>query len=724
MYKTIKTLLFLLCFFSLQSLYAQKQIAVEDFTEQGTFSTKSLYGLRWMKDGARYSTLTNNNIVIHDVRTGKQVDTLLQGDSLSTALRMHDYRFSPDEDKLLLMSNKESIYRHSYTAIYHLYDLKKRSLQKLAPGRQAYATFSPQGDKVAYTQKNNLFYYDIPTNNTVQITDDGEPNAIINGSTDWVYEEELYLTKAFSWSSNGARIAYYRFDERAVKEFTLQLFSGTQPYPYPHTFKYPKAGEDNAKVSIHIYSITDTTKVRVKLNSDADEYIPRIRFTKDPLLLSVERLNRQQNHREILHVDARTGNTKQILSEKSNTYVDVNFCNDLYYLKDGKHFIYSSEESGFKHFYLYKLSGKLVRAITSGKFEAETLIGIDERGRKPLLYYISTEGGVMERHIYKVPVTGGNKVLLSKQSGTHSVSMSKDFSHYVSYYANPTTPLQVRLYRTKNNQLIKLIEDNNELKAQSAAYGFVDKEFFSFPTSNNELLHGFLLKPKNMEPNKQYPLLIYQYSGPGVQSVRKTWGGSSYSFHQMLTQRGVIVAVIDTQGTDGRGVAFKKVTYGKMGKTESEDLIAAATYFSALPYVDAARLGIWGWSYGGYMSSLSLFLPNSPYALAIAVAPVGSWRFYDTIYTERYLKRPQDNPSGYDDYSPISHAKTMRGKYLLIHGTGDDNVHFQNAIAIQDALIKENKQFSTFYYPNEAHALQGVRTHLYHLLTDFILTNL
>ena len=712
----------LICLFSYAE--AQKRIAIEDFTERRTFAVKSMYGLRWMKDGARYSTLEDNKIVVYDVRTGQKVAALLDGEALSEELSIDDYQLSSDESKVLLMSNRESVYRRSYIASYHLYDLKSEELTILAEGKQAYATFSPQGDKIAYTKSNNLFYYDLNTKATTQVTQDGAPNAIINGSTDWVYEEEFYLTKGFVWAPDGARLAFYRFDEQEVREFTLQLFNGKQPYYYPYTFKYPKAGESNSKVSIHVFDLESKQKLRVDLGTQEDIYVPRLRFTQDPLQLSVERLNRLQNHREILHIDVRTGIARQVLSEKSDTYIDLNFCDDLRYLKDKKHFVYSSETSGFKHFSLYKVSGAMVREITSGKFEAERLVGIDEARRNPLLYYISTEGDFMERHFYSVPIKGGNKVLLSKLKGVHNINMSRDFSHYVSYHSNPSTPLSVRLYRNKSNKLVKVLRNNQALKDTCQAYGFVKKEFFSFATKDKHLLYGYLLKPKNLDPKKRYPLLIYQYSGPGVQLVKKKWGGSNYSFHQMLVQEDIIVAVIDTRGTDGRGVLFKKATYGQMGKLESEDLQESAKYLARLPYVDKSRIGIWGWSYGAYMSSLSLFLSESPYRLAIAVAPVGSWRFYDTIYTERYLKRPQDNPSGYDDYSPITHAGTMRGKYLLIHGTGDDNVHFQNAIAIQDALIKAGKQFSTFYYPNERHSLSNRRTHLYTLMQRFILENL
>lgn len=705
-------------------LSAQKRISVEDFTESSVFRPNYISSFRWMKNGAYYSALEDNRIVIYDVRSGTQVKVLLDADTFDEKIQIQDYTFSSDERRVLLTTHKERIYRYSYTAIYYLYDLDSKSLTRLSKGRGAYATFDPKGEKIAYTQDNNLYYYNISTKETRQVTQDGRLNEIINGSGDWVHEEELVLVKGFEWSSDGQRLAYYRFDERKVSSFTMHIWNGTNPYPYDYTFKYPKAGDTNSEVEIYIYNLRDQTQKKANLGTETDVYIPRIQWTQDPLLLSVERLNRLQNQREILHIDALTGASKVVFEEKNDTYVDLVFCDDLRYLKDGKHFIYSSESSGFKHFYLYDLSGRRVRSITSGQWEAERLAGVDEHGKRTVLYFLSTEAGFMERRLYKVSVKGGDRTLLTKEKGVHHVNMSPDCAYYLDYYSTPTLPLQVRLYSTKGNRLIKVLEDNKELQDQIKAYGFVDKEYFSFSTKNNDLLYGYLLKPKDLDANKKHPVMIYQYSGPGAQSVYKNWGGSHYAFHQMLTQEGVVVAVVDTRGTGGRGADFKKITYAQMGRYESEDLNEAALYLSKLPYVDKQRIGIWGWSYGGYMSSLSLFLPHSLYALAIAVAPVGSWRFYDTIYTERYLKKPQDNPSGYDDYSPIMHTQTMEGAYLLIHGTGDDNVHFQNAIAIQDALVRSGKQFSSFYYPNEAHALYGVRTHLYKMMSDFILKQL
>ena len=677
-----------------------------------------------MKSGAYYSQLEKNKVLIYDLNTGDTVEEVVDGNKLKNPLKIDNYTFSPDEKKLLLMTGRKKIYRYSYTAVFYIYDRATKSIKPLAKGLQAYATFSSTSEKVAYTQDNNLHYYDLINGKHIQVTDDGETNAIINGSTDWVYEEELIVTKAFSWSPDGNRLAYYRFDERHVKEFTIQMWTATSPYPYDYTYKYPKAGEENSKVELYVYELQSKKKQRVKLGGEKDTYVARMQWTLDPYILSVERLNRLQNRRDILHIDARTGNSTQVLSEKSDTYVDLTFCDDLYYLKDGKHFVYSSEESGYKHLYLYTLSGKRIRDITSGSWEVSEVLGVDEKSRRSMIYYLSTEGGFMERYLYRVPIKGGDKELQSKKKGVYSINMSSDCSYYISNYSSPTSPPEKRLYRSKDNRFIRVIQDNSTALQNSREKKYVEKEFFSFTSKGSNLLYGYLLKPEHTEEGKKYPLLVYQYSGPGSQQVRKNWGGSFYTFHQELVKKGIVVAVVDTRGTGGRGAEFKKLTYGQLGRYESEDLHEAARYLAQLPYVDSTRMGIWGWSYGGYMSSLSLFMPSSPYSLAVAVAPVGSWRFYDTIYTERYMKRPQENASGYDNYSPIHYASSMQGKYLLIHGTGDDNVHFQNAIAIQDALIQANKQFSTFYYPNQPHNMGDATPHLLELVSDFIEKNL
>ena len=697
----------------------QNRIKVEQATD-GTFRQKSVSSLNWMNEGQFYSALSNNKIIKYSVKTGDEVETIADGDALD--LKISNYSFSDDESLVLIMTDRQKVYRRSYTAVFYLYDRNSKKLQKLSEGRQSYATLSPDNTKVAFTRDNNLFYKDLSTGVETAVTDDGKFNSIINGSSDWVYEEELYLTQAFAWSPDSKRIAFYRMDESKVREYNLQLWKDGANYPEDYRYKYPKAGEANSKVEIHIYELSSKKKVRADTGTETDIYIPRINWTKNPELLAVQRLNRLQNQLDILHVNANSGSSQLVLSDKSETYIDLTFCDDLTYLDNGKQFIFSSEKSGYKHFYLYNLDGSLVNQITSGDYEAYSLVGLDQN--RKLLYYGSTEDSPLERHLYSVTLSGKNKKKLSGKGGRYGIDMSNDCSYYMSYYSSATTPLNVSLYQTKGNKLIKVMEDNSALSAKVGTYDFAEKEFFQITNDNDDQLNGYFLKPSDFDENKKYPLLMFQYSGPGSQNVANTWAGSHYVWHQYLAQNGYVVAVLDTRGTGYRGADFKKVTYKQLGKYETEDMISAAKTLGSYQYIDEDRIGVWGWSYGGYMSSLCILKGNDVFKTAIAIAPVTTWRYYDTIYTERYLQRPQDNPGGYDDNSPNTHADKLKGNFLLVHGTGDDNVHFQNSVVLQEELIKAGKQFDSFYYPDKAHGLSGRRGHLYQMMTNYIMEKL
>jgi dipeptidyl-peptidase 4 len=706
------------------STWAQKPITVEDFTLRNTFAQRSVSGINWMKDGKFYSSLADNKVIKYDITSGKAVQTLLDGATLSPAISIDDYSFSSDENKLLLLTGFQSIYRRSYTAEYYVYDLKTKQLSRLsAGGRQSYATFSPDASRVAFVRDNNLFYVDLASNKEVQITTDGKFGSIINGTTDWVYEEELSFVEAFYWAPDGKKIAYYRFDESGVKEYNMQVWARGL-YPNDYKFKYPKAGEDNSSVEIWIYDLVNQQKKKTQVMADKDSYIPRVVWTRDANVLSVRRLNRLQNSMDIIHVDATTGVAAPVLTEKSDTYIDLDFIDNLTYLEDGKQFIHASENSGYKHLYLYSMQGTLIRQLTTGNFEISEFIGLDEKAR--LLYYISTEVSPLERHLYSLSLDGKKKTRLTTAAGSHGVNMSKDYQFYIDYHNSATQPNVVSLFKTKGNALVKTLEKNEALVKTAEEYGLAQKEFFSFKTVDGTALDGLMWKPKNFDASKQYPVLVYQYSGPGSQNVLNAWGGGHFYFHQMLVQKGYIVAVIDTRGTGGRGEKFKKMTYKQLGKYELEDHIAGAKFLASLDYVDDSRIGIWGWSYGGYMASLAMTKGAGVFKAGIAVAPVTNWRFYDTIYTERFLQTPQQNASGYDDNSPLTHAANLKGNFLLIHGTGDDNVHFQNSVQFEDALVNAGKQFRSFYYPDKHHGIQGAKTrhHLYTMMTQYILENL
>ncbi len=705
--------------------FSQKQITVEDIYSKGTFRSQSVYGINWMNDGSFYSALKSNKIVKYDVAKGEQVETILDANALEGEIRISSYKFSADEKYILILTDRQSIFRRSYTAIFYLYNRETKSLQKLDEDRIAYATVSPDGTKVAYTKNNNIYYVTLSDMSVVQVTNDGKRNSIINGSTDWVYEEELSFTKAFFWSPDSKRLAYYRFDETEVPEYTLQKWNQGATYPDNYTYKYPKAGEKNSVIQILVYNLEAKKKVNVDIGTETDIYIPRINWTFDANVLSVRRMNRLQNQLDVLHADAATGKTTLILQDKSDTYVDLELTDDLTYLNDGKHILLASEKSGYKHLYLYTIEGKLVRQITKGDWEVATFVGIDQESKKNTIYFTSKEESPLETYFYAIDLNGKNKRKLSSHIGTNRVNMSNDFKYYINYFSNSTTPNTVELYATKGNKMVKELENNAKLKAVSKEYGLVTKEFYTLKNEVGDNLNGYMLKPANFDSSKKYPVLMYQYSGPGSQSVSNSWGGGDY-WHQLLVQKGYIVTVVDGRGTGGRGEKFKKQTYRNLGRMEVEDQIATAKYLGSLDYVDATRIGIWGWSYGGYMSSLALEEGADVFAMAIAVAPVSSWRYYDTIYTERFLSTPQDNPEGYDNNSPVTHAGKIKGKLLLVHGTGDDNVHFQNAVALQDKLISEGIQFDSFYYPDRAHGIykNNARPHLYHMMTQFVLDNL
>lgn len=717
-----KPLLLLMLFIATAS-FAQKSITIDDFTTRATFGARSIGGINWMKDGKFYSSLQNNKVVKFNVTTGEAVETLVDGGALSPTIDIDDYAFSADEKQILISTGFESIYRWSFRAEYFIYDVTTKTLKKLSGnGKQSYAAFSPDGSKVAFVRANNLFYVTLGDMKETQVTTDGKFNEIINGSTDWVYEEEFGFTTAFFWSPDNNKLAYYRFDESKVKEYNMQKWNQGATYPQDYKFKYPKAGEANSVIEIYVYDLSTEQKMKADLGGNTDIYIPRVKWTQDANTLSIRRMNRLQNQLEIMHLNTLSGAISTVLTEKNTAYVDIN--DDLTYLNDKKHFIYVSEMSGYNHIYLYTVEGKLVRQITNGNWEVTSFIGLDEKTKT--VYYQSTEVSPLERHLYSVSLDGKKKNRLTTEAGMHTANMSNDFQFYIKYFNSVPQPNTVSLYTTKGNKLIKVLEKNETLQKTVAEYGIVTKEFFSFNTVDGQALNGLFMKPKDFDASKKYPVLIYQYSGPGSQNVSNSWGGGHFYFHQMLVQKGYIVAVVDTRGTGFRGEAFKKMTYKQLGKYELEDHVAAAKYLSTLNYVDGSRIGIWGWSYGGYMSSLAMTNGGGVFKMGIAVAPVTNWRYYDTIYTERYLQTPQENAGGYDDNSPSTHAAKLKGNFLLIHGTGDDNVHFQNSVVLQEALVNAGIQFDSFYYVDKHHGIQGGKTrqHLYTQMLNYVLENL
>ena len=704
----------------------KKMIDLKDIWKDYTFSSETVRGVRSMNDGKNYTVLERGkpgvDLVQYNYKTGKKVATLINAKDLvfeGKSLGMQTYQFSADESKVLIGTEVEAIYRRSSKAFYYVYDLKSKKIEQLASeGKQMYADFSPSGNKVAYVYNNNLFFKDFTNNSVSQITVDGEYNKIINGASDWVYEEELELSKAFQWSVDGQHLAFFRFNEEAVKQWNMKMYDGL--YPTDYKFKYPKAGEENAKVQIKIFDLTSKKIVDVDLRTPY-EYIPSIEWTKDANTLAVISSNRHQNEVKINLVNATDGKSKTVHVEKSDTYIEMPF--EVHFTKDQKHFIILSEKSGYRHLYLHSIDGKLKNQITKGDWPVTAYYGINEK--KGVIYYQSAETSAMDRNVYSINLNGSGKKRLTNKDGTNSADFSTSFDYFINYHTSANTPNYVSLHNSTGG-LIRVLKDNQKLNQTLALYEIGEKTFFSFKTSENVELNAWMIKPPNFSETKKYPVFLTIYGGPGSQTVTNSWGGSNYFWHQMLAQKGYIVISVDNRGTGARGVDFKKVTYKQLGKYETQDQIEAAKYFASLPYVDPTRIGVQGWSYGGYMSSLCLLKGADYFKAAIAVAPVTNWRFYDSIYTERYMQTPQENEDGYDDNSPINHVEKLKGKYLLVHGMADDNVHLQNTSEMISALVEADKQFDLFVYPNKNHGIYGgnTRYHLYTKMTNFLLENL
>jgi dipeptidyl-peptidase-4 len=676
-----------------------------------------------MNDGINYTSFTNraqSELAQYSYKTGKSISTIVKVTDIKVdgIQAIEDYEFSADESKLVIAYNTESIYRYSSKANYVVYDLKKKETKKLDEELIMYATLSPQGNKVAFVKNNNLYWQDLESGKTTQITSDGEWNKIINGASDWVYEEELELVRAFEWSPDGKNIAFFRFDESNVKEFSMDIYGDL--YPEEYTFKYPKAGEENSKVSIHIYNLETKKTIQANLGSGW-EYVARIEWTKNPKKLAVQTLNRHQNDLNILLVDATSGEAKNIYNEKSATYIEIP--NHLTFLDNGNEFVLLSEKDGFKHIYLYNMKGEMVKQLTKGNWEVTDFYGVDQVNQK--IYFQSAKDSPLQREIDVVDIKSGEMTCLSSKKGANDADFSKNFAYYINYYSNANTPQYITLNNSKGKE-IRVLQDNARLKETIKKFEWQEKEFFTINNADGDELNAWMIKPANFDASKKYPVFMFVYGGPGSQTVQDQWGSGNDSWFQMLAQNGYLVVSVDNRGTGARGANFKKVTYKQLGKYEVEDQIDAAKYLASQSYVDPERIGIFGWSYGGYMTSLCLTKGADVFKMGIAVAPVTTWRYYDTIYTERYMQTPQENPSGYDDNSPINHVKKLKGKYFLIHGMADDNVHYQNAVDMSTALIEMNKPFDQFSYPNKNHGIYGglTRMHLYTMMTEYIYKNL
>ena len=700
----------------------QKKITLEDIWG-GTFRTEGLEVLRSMNDGQHYTVLQTNapadrsSIEKYEYRTQQKVETLLESDASNGIPLFSSYEFSDDESKVLLATEVEAIYRRSRLGIYYVYDLEGGGLKQISKNKIQEPTLSPGGDKVAYVYENNLYVLDLETDRLSQITTDGRRNAIIKGVTDWVYEEEFGFVRAFEWNATGSKIAFLRFDESAVPEFSMDVY-GEGLYPNPYVFKYPKAGEDNALVSLHLYDLTSGQTRQVPMGDPY--YIPRIKWMHHPDHLSVQALNRHQDSLTLYQVNAATLEPKVLLTETDAAYVDVT--DNLTFLPDDR-FIWTSEKDGYNHIYLHAPDGSQLRQLTSGPWEVTGYYGYDPKGKR--IFYQSAEQGSIVRDVYSITDRGKGKQRLTTGEGTNDATFSADFSYFIKAFQNVDTPPVYTLHKASDGSLLKELQNNRGLLATLQGFGMAPKEFSTLQVHGHDL-NLFMIKPPGFDPAKKYPLFLFQYSGPGSQQVANRWHGSNDYWHQLLASEGYVIACIDGRGTGLKGRDFKKVTQKELGKYEVEDQIAAARKLSELPFIDPDRTGIWGWSYGGFMASNCILKGNDTFEMAIAVAPVTSWRFYDTIYTERYMQTPQENPDGYDLNSPLNFADRLQGKFLLVHGSADDNVHVQNSMRLIEALVQENKAFDWAIYPDRNHGIYGGKTRLqlYTKMTRFVLDNL
>jgi len=711
------TVLLILSLFTNILSIAQKQRVTLEEIWGGEFRTERMDVLRSLKNGKEYTVLNfsstprTSSIDKYDYKTLEKVETIVV--SNDNVPYFSSYEFSDDESKLILATEVEPIFRRSRLGIYYIYDTEAKSIVKIAEQKIQEPELSPDGSKVAYVRENNIYLYDITSNSTQQITKDGNYGTIINGVTDWVYEEEFSFVQAFEWNSNGSKIAFLRFDETNVPHFSMDVY-GTDLYPKQHEFKYPKAGEENAKISLHLYDVASQATSDVNIGNAY--YIPRIQWMNNPDFLSVQTMNRHQNHLVLHEVNAQNNSVKTLIEEKDDAYVDIH--DNLTFLADDS-FIWSSEKDGFNHLYLYDQDGNLMNQITQGNWEVTNYYGYNQN--EDHIYYQSVENGSINRDVYSISSGGKLKKRLSTKEGTNSAAFSADYTYFINTYHSATTPSEYTLHKASNGKKIKEIKNNTALLTKLDSYELVAKEFSTININGNDL-NMWMMKPADFDQSKEYPLLMFQYSGPGSQQVANRWMGANDYWHQLLVSEGYIVVCVDGRGTGLKGSDFKKVTYLNLVKYETEDQIAAAKKLSELPYIDENRTGIWGWSFGGHMSTNCLLKGNDVFETAIAVAPVTSWRFYDTIYTERFMRTPQENADGYDNESPFNYPELLKGNYLLVHGSGDDNVHVQNSMRMIEALVQANKEFDWAIYPDKNHGIYGgnTRLHLFTKMTNFI----
>ena len=721
-YLRISSFCFILLFFNL--IGAQDLSLDLGELMEGKYDPNRLEAVRSMRNGEYYTvleedkTLNTNSLVSYAYSNALERKVLIDSNRFPEKNKFSGYTFSNDEQKILLETLTDNIYRRSKQAIYWIYDIKNNSLEKLFDQKVQEPLFSPDGSKVAYVYRRNLFIKNLELDIVKQITYDGDYQTI-NGITDWVYEEEFGFVRAFDWSQDSNQIVYMRFDESNVPIFSMDVY-GNQTYPFPYMFRYPKAGEENSKIELIIYNTSSQTKETIDFENETPYYIPRIQFIGGRHSLIIQTLNRHQNKLKLWRWNTKKKNLQLLLTEIDEAYVSIN--DDLKFIEDDR-FLWTSEKDGYKHIYHFDKDGKLINQVTQGDWEVTTIYNYNPKSKE--IYFQSVEGSSIERGIYAIDISGRGKRKLQPTHGFNDATFSTNNSYYIHSYSDELTPPIYTLYETRKNRPIRQLMNNKSLIEKLESYNFSEKEFSTIQINGSEL-NMWMIKPADFDANKKYPLLMFQYSGPGSQQVSNRWGDSRTLWHKDLANQGFIIACVDGTGTGFKGSKFKKSTYLNLVKYESLDQIATAKTLGELPYVDHNRIGIWGWSFGGHMATHCLLTGNDVFSFAIAVAPVTNWRFYDTIYTERFMRTPQENPEGYDLNSPINYADQLKGDFLIIHGSGDDNVHVQNTMRMVEALIQADKQFEWMIYPDKNHGISGgnTRKHLYTKMTNFIFKNL
>lgn len=690
----------------------------------GHFRQKTSVGeMRSLPDGEYYTAMNpeRDMIVKYAYRTGEPVDTLFNTKTARecTFDDFDGYTISSTGHHLIVWRETEAIYRRSRKMVVYDYDVRRNYVKPIsdAAGKQMIPTFSPDGRMCAFVRDNNIWIRKFDYDTEVQVTKDGELNKILNGITDWVYEEEFSVTNLMAWSPDSEYLAYVRFDESEVPEYSMQVY-GDGYYPSYYKFKYPKAGEKNSKVSLHAYCVQTRDTKTLKVPVDGDSYIPRITFTKNADQLAVMTLNRQQNIFNMYFVNPKSGVSRLILRDENKCYVDSEWLTSIHFLKDG--FTYVSEQDGYAHIYLYSPTGVVQRQVTKGNWDVTRFIGIDEKTKT--VYYESAEEHPTQRAVYKIDAKGV-KVKLSKAVGTNSASFSADYAYYVNRYSNANTPVRITVNETKTGKELRVLQDNAALRERLKEYRFAPKEFMTVHTASDYEFNAWMIKPADFDPSKKYPVMMTQYSGPNSQRVLDSY---SFGWEYYLASKGIIVVCVDGRGTGARGEAFRKCTYMRMGELESRDQVEAAQALGELPYIDKDRIAIWGWSFGGYNTLMALTVGNGTFKVGIAVAPPTDWRFYDTVYTERFMRTPQENFEGYNATSPLLRAKELKGKLLLIHGTADDNVHFMQSLEYAEALVQAGIQFDMHVYKDRNHGISGGNTsyHLYTKMSNYLFDNL